>query len=122
MKFRVNFLNEGQFLIDLVKKSTLVQEYLPISVIQKFENDTGFPVENPIFGHFPENPEIFYMMIGFSPTNVWRLFLRFEELVSALKEEEKKSLSPLDYLVLLSHYFWRYPRIEEMSVVLNLTV
>ena len=63
---------------------------IPISEIQKFENDIDDPVENPIFGHFSENPEIFYSMIGFSPKNVLSLFLRFEELLSGIKRGRKK--------------------------------
>ena len=74
-----------------------------------------------LFEFYSQDPEMFYNEVGFSIDEFEHLYALSAGCFIPKGRGRKANIAQKDILVLLLHYFRRYPRLEEMSAALGMT-
>ena len=80
-------------------------------------------VETPsvLYPFYSADPEMFYNEVGFSISEFDHLFDLSADCFLFSGKGRKPQISQKDVLILLLHFFRRYPKLEEMAVAYGIT-
>ena len=79
------------------------------------------PKEDVLYSRLCEQQgSAFYTLTGFTKDEFDKLFLHVEDALTNTGRGRKGKISPRDILLMILHYFRRYPRIEEASGVFKI--